>query len=83
MTAAERKVARLKKKLADAYKRLSEQIKQAQEELARSGCTHPREEQEQYNWEHDNGYGRQTMHKGTKCGLCGETDHYQSSWGRR
>jgi len=27
-----------------------------------------------YSWEHDNGYGRQSMHKGRRCSTCGAVD---------
>jgi hypothetical protein len=33
-------------------------------------CTHPEEWRRAYKWEHDNGYGRQHMREGIRCGLC-------------
>ena len=31
-----------------------------------------------WQWEHDNGYGRQTMIDGKRCGICGATKNWVS-----
>jgi hypothetical protein len=43
-----------------------------------TGCPHPKEHVKPYQWEHDNGYGRQSMVDGKHCSICGAID----SWGR-
>lgn len=39
-------------------------------QLLACGCAHPEKYQAEYRWEHDNGYGRQTMIMGKRCSLC-------------
>lgn len=42
-------------------------------------CTHPMESQFDFQWEHDNGYGRQTMVTGVYCKLCLAEKHWKTS----
>jgi len=39
-------------------------------------CKHLRTEE--YRWEHDNGYGRQSMQSGTICKICYKVDLWNS-----
>lgn len=39
-------------------------------------CEHPPEVIVGYRWEHDNGYGRQTMIDGKGCSICLAKDHW-------
>lgn len=55
-----------KQKLARLLK-LSREVEAARKELAKN-CTHP--EIEPYEYEHDNGYGRQTRHEAEYCKIC-------------
>lgn len=41
-------------------------------------CDHPFVED--YQWEHDNGYGRQSMVTGKRCKLCHATNNWGSSY---
>lgn len=34
-------------------------------------CEHPQGSRQEYKWEHDNGYGQQTMMTGHQCKDCG------------
>lgn len=40
-------------------------------------CKHPAEFVTTYRWEHDNGYGRQSMHTGYLCTICRARDPWQ------
>lgn len=43
------------------------------------GCLH--EQQGPHRWEHDNGYGRQSINEGMRCSLCGFIDFYKrNTW---
>jgi hypothetical protein len=78
----ERELARL---LA-AYRKSAEhfrlRIVVAREALQRSGCTHPKKHLETFRWEHDNGYGRQSMHEGLRCVLCRAECRYPTPMGK-
>jgi hypothetical protein len=39
-------------------------------------CKHPYHEVTEFAWEHDDGYGRQTMLSGLKCGICYKSQHF-------
>jgi hypothetical protein len=43
------------------------------------GCNHPEQFVEDWQWEHDNGYGRQTMVNGKMCKLCRARKHWTHS----
>ena len=45
------------------------------EERIHNNCAH--QLTEEYRWEHDNGYGRQTYISGVRCTLCGSIDHWR------
>jgi hypothetical protein len=54
-----------------AHLRAAKRLQDARDALAAAlGCTHPREALVSYQWEHDNGYGRQHMCTGTRCRIC-------------
>lgn len=40
-------------------------------------CDHPEEYRSDFEWEHDNGYGRQTRHTSKLCDICGA----ENRWG--
>lgn len=48
-------------------------------------CEHPESYRVDCTWEHDNGYGRQTMVTGSRCNLCGAKQSWKGSsgWSRR
>jgi len=62
--------------LANAIQNYREVLKDARKHLdtARENlcdhCTHPEAYVTTYTWEHDNGYGRQSMIEGLRCELC-------------
>ena len=65
--------------LAAKERELYRVFKAAQAALVESGtCTHPPERRDSYRWEHDNGYGRQTMYTGVMCKLCGAKDPWSN-----
>jgi hypothetical protein len=39
-------------------------------------CEHPSDMVVDYTWEHDDGYGRQTMITGKQCVVCFAKDHW-------
>jgi hypothetical protein len=42
-------------------------------------CPHPDEAISTFQWEHDNGYGRQSMQTGYHCDWCGAEKRWESS----
>lgn len=73
------KYARLRKALVRA-----EQALRAYEAELVPICDHPSEYVREYRWEHDNGYGRQTIINGKRCSICSAIKHWPSSnrWDR-
>jgi len=65
LTKLERAVVRAK-----AGERLAELELDAARAALGDTCTHPAKYVKPHVWEHDNGYGRQTMHTGAWCSLC-------------
>lgn len=61
------------RRLLEARATLEREIAKARAKLAKA-CTHPEEFVTNYRWEHDNGYGRQSMHTGRICGICLKRD---------
>lgn len=78
MTDEER--SELQTRYADAVARAASAYKEAEtlRNLLKDGCAHPAEFVEEYKWEHDNGYGRQTMITGKRCKLCFATNNWGS-----
>lgn len=66
------------KKLERIWSKISKLTTEArvtQQALIASGtCDHS--QTRNYEWEHDNGYGRQSKHVGQQCRYCGFIDHY-------
>lgn len=58
--------------------RMAEKTKAARLALG-AKCTHPEQDREDFRWEHDNGYGRQSMHTGVQCKLCRRRSHYKTN----
>lgn len=42
-------------------------------------CDHPEKYVDNYHWEHDNGYGRQTQRVGKICNICRAVRYYEHS----
>lgn len=57
--------------------RSSKEFRAYQKNLSKS-CDHPDRYVMDWQWEHDNGYGRQTMIDGKRCGICGATKNWVS-----
>lgn len=64
-------------RLANASAIYGARLELAKLQLKKVGCTHPPQAWREYNWEHDNGYGRQHMCTGIRCDLCGAEDAYK------
>lgn len=56
-------------------------VERAKEALLAAGCTHPVAYLVDYQWEHDNGYGRQKWITGQRCRLCGAHQSWKGSSG--
>jgi hypothetical protein len=65
---AERALRRLEV-LANRERKLAAERHEARRAILEY-CPHPPERRTTYRWEHDNGYGRQSIHTGEQCGLC-------------
>lgn len=73
-----RRYARLKRLAAAASAKVEEQRK-----MLAADCQHPTEFVQDYEWEHDNGYGQQTMHTGLSCTICRKVNRWkQGLWHR-
>jgi len=59
-------------------KALEEEIKETRKAL-RPVCVHPPGHREEFTWEHDDGYGRQSQVTGEVCKLCGMKRRFTSS----
>lgn len=74
-------VRRLDRMCASFHKRekaLREEIETAQKKL--KTCSHS--DTVSFRWESDNGYGRQSMHDGLRCRICGKENRpsVSGSW---
>lgn len=69
------KLARYKRALVSAHK-ANQRVSALRQELA-ADCQHPPEFVVEYRWEHDNGYGSQSMCTGRTCQVCGVKDPYR------
>lgn len=58
------------KALAKVHARYMHKLAAIKEAITKAGCPHPIEAVQEYRWEHDNGYGRQTWNVGLECRLC-------------
>lgn len=59
-------------------KKYSDRVLSLKARLAVSGkCSH--QSVREYDWEHDNGYGRQRWCKGLECNICGLRNSYPDS----
>lgn len=54
----------------------SKRIERLRKQLGKD-CRHPVEHRHDFQWEHDNGYGRQTMITGVYCRLCKAEQHWK------
>jgi hypothetical protein len=81
LTKVERAVLSAMELSAKSSRRWNEKIAKARAELGDS-CSHPPEARAKYEWEHDNGYGRQSWNTGNRCRLCDATDPYKR-WDRQ
>lgn len=70
LDAYERMITVYEAEKARVDKRFRMRIAAARIKLAEN-CDHPAKFVTEYNWEHDNGYGRQKWIKGKACGICG------------
>jgi hypothetical protein len=72
-----------RKVLRNRLKRVQEKIEyfQKREEsiLEKLSADCPHEDTSIYQWEHDNGYGRQSNVNGRRCNICGAIKHWESS----
>lgn len=64
VTALQRKLTKRREKISQLYTEVSAITASLQ-----GICDHAKTED--YRWEHDNGYGRQTMNTGKRCVFCG------------
>jgi hypothetical protein len=64
-------IATLQRKLIKKREKISQLYTEASaiKELLQGVCDHAKTED--YRWEHDNGYGRQSMTTGKRCVFCG------------
>lgn len=73
------KLLRKEKRLRLAYDKrrlaLAAEIGRARAKLKH--CSHPL--REPFEWEHDNGYGRQSMNDGERCLVCGKQNRWPGS----
>ncbi len=61
-----------------AFQRASRRWSEARQELRHDKtCTHSKTEM--YTWEHDDGYGRQSLRQGRRCVACGAVDRWGGS----
>lgn len=64
VTALQRKLTQRSEKISQLYTEVSALVASLQ-----GICDHAKTED--YRWEHDNGYGRQSMNAGKRCVFCG------------
>lgn len=74
MTALQRKLINKRKLLLRHYYEERSLVEQLQ-----GNCDHS--QTEEFKWEHDNGYGRQSMNTGHRCIFCGWVKYYKT-WDR-
>jgi len=60
----------------ETIRRLYKENHERANQLIAEGCNHPL--LEDYTWEWDSGYGRQSTNVGKRCKLCGAKDPYVS-----
>lgn len=58
--------------------RINDRLELMRKQLA-VDCKHPSSAVYEFDWEHDNGYGRQTMMKGERCLICRAEKRWKSS----
>lgn len=76
------KIGKITEKFHQAKSNVEKELKEARLVLG-NFCSHPKEYVKEYNWEHDNGYGMQTMQQGLHCKLCGRKNPWSTmSWPR-
>jgi len=63
------------KNLLRRQEQINKAVEHARSVLAKN-CKHPEEFVTDWDWEHDNGYGRQTKHIGKHCGICLKVNRY-------
>lgn len=56
-----------------SYLKWDEKIKKLRAEISKD-CRHA--QTEEFNWEHDDGYGRQSRHTGLRCVFCLKVNHW-------
>ena len=78
MTKAEYKVWLKLKRWKRLSNKLEGELAHAREVLGEE-CTHPPEAVRDYEWKHDDGYGRQRWLKGDECQLCLARKPWKSS----
>lgn len=69
LTAAHKRFLKLQAEADVEIARLRARVAKARAKLVEN-CTHPAEFVVEYDWEHDNGYGRQAWKKGVRCTIC-------------
>lgn len=69
LTAAHKRFFKLQAETDDAVAKLYARVAKARAKLV-ANCTHPAEFVVEYDWEWDNGYGRQAWRKGVRCTIC-------------
>lgn len=78
-----KKYVSLKAKVAKLYEKI-DLIRKAEIEPLRKqlavDCKHPIEHIIEFNWEFDDGYGRQKWNKGKRCTICNSEKHYEMSY---
>lgn len=67
MRTREKAVLRAKENLDRAIERYTQKLEEALKALGKS-CSHP--VTEEWEWEHDDGYGRQSKVMGKRCKVC-------------
>lgn len=56
--------------------RAAEAVMHAARRLLVTSCEHPESEWAEFTYTHRNGYGSHTQHKGVRCNLCYQVNHY-------
>lgn len=78
LTPAQKAYLQLKRDTEERIQYLNRELEHVRRRLART-CTHPEELHVPFSWEHDDGYGRQTLVEGVRCSLCGARKHWRNS----
>lgn len=71
----EKKKSKLYAEMSKKLERSKKKVKELESKFKKSGrCSHP--EITKFKWEHDNGYGVQTMLDGLQCKICNKINHW-------